>query len=140
MNEKAITETRAIANGVTTTGTTGGRSNRSVRWGLALFITAAMSLGLVAQAGEPTLTLNAKHLGMSREQLSPKQLVVEAPAEVMRTAPAAEVVPAPTAAKSCPTAAAAGAAVKSYEACLETSIRAENSYDESAKVCRALFP
>lgn len=107
----------------------------------------------VASADDLPIVLSSKHIGMSGEQIEAMQAPPPAPVAVAAVTPSAEaplelklppneplVASEFVSADSvvCPT--APGAALASFDQCVETSVRAGIGLKDSSRVCRALFP
>lgn len=120
-----------------------------------LLCLAAISLGSSGLAEEEaaTLTLSSKHLGMTSDEIDAYEARQAEPpaaekAAVSETDGRGAVEgnewrssDADTDAPKCLVRAASGdAAADSFEQCIELAIRAGNGFDESARVCRVIFP
>lgn len=114
-----------------------------------------------AAADEPPLVLSSEHIGMSADEIRAEQApVAEEPPVVLRatgsssadapvtntgsefvSAEGGAPVPAPFPEDaSCESGGVAAGAISSFGACIEASIRGGVGFEESAHVCRALFP
>jgi hypothetical protein len=116
-----------------------------------------------AAADEPPLVLSSEHIGMSGDEIRAEQApVAEEPPVVLRangsagaeapvtntgsefvSAEGAVPVPAPVPVvedAACEPGDVAGGAISSFGHCIEASIRGGVGFEESAHVCRALFP
>ena len=104
-------------------------------------------------SNETTLELNADHLGKSREALGSENAVIEDAEEgAAETKEEAECRHGKKHGKkhhghkgcdekSCKARHHGSKAVaRSYQQCVEVSVQAQNSLDESSRVCRVLFP
>jgi len=119
---------------------------------------SSLLLGLVfagvASADDLPIVLSSRHIGMSGEQIEAMQAPAPAPVAVAAVTPSSEAplkltLPAPSEPLVpsefvsrdpvvCPP--TAGAALASFDQCVETSIRAGVGLQDSSRVCRALFP
>ncbi len=134
-------------------------SSRSMIAILAMTVALATLPGFALADSHEGLVLGTEDLGKSREELGSRSIAQEAqPADEVAEpgegkAPKADVTQRPrrgpgkrkskAEGKGCPRCRKGKgpkAGARGYEQCVETSIRGGNAYDESARVCRALFP
>jgi hypothetical protein len=119
---------------------------------------SSLLLGLfvigVASADDLPIVLSSQHIGMSGEQLQAMQAPAPAPVAMAAAKPSSEAplkltLPSPNEPLVasefvsadpgvCPS--TAGAALASFDQCVETSVRAGVGLRDSSRVCRALFP
>jgi len=133
------------------------KSSRSSR--LAVLGVRVLAAGLVAgahlwvasaAADEPPLVLSSEHLDMSADEIASAQGVVADEAPIVLRGPEPTVEQAtPTVVESefvsadgatTDAAPSAGGAITTFGQCVEGAIRGGVGFEDSTRVCRALFP
>ena len=120
------------------------RTHAGIGLGLAVCM-AVVILGIAstsASADDGILVLSSRHLGMTSEEIAENErtggVETAAPEAAAESEWRSDHVEA--SGEVCPPMVAAERAVRSFEGCVESAIRAGNGYGESSRVCRALFP